>query len=98
MSARHPLFAIPANANSLPPITGSELRFQVTVEGVTLDTLLSYGDDFDMEVTAIWHRGVDVAKLLERGIDESILDAWDRHRKAWNEDLAIDRRIQANGG
>jgi hypothetical protein len=40
MNARLPLRAIPSDANALPPYEPDTARFQVTVEGVTLDTLI----------------------------------------------------------
>lgn len=92
MNARLPLRAIPSDANGLPPYEPDTARFQVTVEGVTLDTLIHYGDDFDLSVSAIWHRGVNIAPLLEPSIDEAILSAYDTHRQALRDDAQEERR------
>lgn len=92
MNARLPLRAIPVSLDSLPPITGCEMRFQTTVEGVTLDTLILYDDDFGIEVSAIWHWGVNIAPLLDPSIDEAILNAYEEHRKQLREDIAIERK------
>ncbi len=92
MNARLPLRAIPSNANGLPPYEPDTTRFQVTVEGVTLDTLIHYGDDFDLSVAAIWHRGVNIAPLLQDGIEETILNAYDVHRIAMRADAQVERR------
>lgn len=54
MNARLPLLrAIPSGADALPPYQPGTQRFAVTVEGVALDTLIHYGDDFDLSVAAI---------------------------------------------
>lgn len=66
MNARLPLRAIPSDTNSLPPYETDTRRFRCTVEGVTLDTLIYYDDDFGIEVSAIWHRGVNIAPCLSR--------------------------------
>lgn len=91
MHARLPLRAIPSAADGLPPYEPDTVRFRVTVEGVTLDTLVHYGDDFDLSVPAIWHRGVNIAPLLEPGIDEAILNAYDVHRQALRHDALVER-------
>lgn len=92
MNARLPLRAVPSDPNSLPPYEPDTMRFRCTVEGVTLDTLIHYGDDFDLSVAAIWHRGVDIAKLLEPSTDDAILNAWEHHRAALREDALIEQR------
>ena len=92
MNAPLPLRAIPSDANGLPPYEPDTVRFQATVEGVTLDTLIHYGDDFDLSVAAIWHRGVNIAPLLDPGIDEAILSAYDVHRQALRADAQVERR------
>ncbi|WP_272970426.1 hypothetical protein [Comamonas terrigena] len=92
MNARLPLRAIPSAADGLPPYETDTVRFQVTVEGVALDTLIHYGDDFDLSVAAIWHRGVDIAPLLQDGIEETILNAYDVHRTAMRADAQVERR------
>ena len=92
MNARLPLRAVPSDPNSLPPYEPDTMRFRCTVEGVTLDTLIHYGDDFDLSVAAIWHRGVNIAPLLEPSIDEAILDAYDEHRKAMRDEAQVERR------
>ena len=76
MNARIPLQATAADITSLPPYEKDTVRFRVTVEGVTLDTLIYYDDDFGVSVAAIWHRGVNVAPLLEQSIDEPIIVAY----------------------
>ena len=91
MNARLPLRAVPADPNSLPPCDRDSVRFRVTVEGVTLDTLIRYGAEFDLSVSAIWHRGVNIAPLLEPGIDEAILNAYDVHRQALRQDALVER-------
>ena len=91
MNARLPLRAIPSAADGLPPYEPDTLRFAVTVEGVALDTLIHYGDDFDLSVAAIWHRGVNIAPLLDPGIDEAILNAYDTHRQALRADAQVER-------
>lgn len=92
MNARLPLRAIPSDTNSLPPYEPDTRRFRCTVEGVTLDTLIYYDDDFGIEVSAIWHRGVNIAPLLEPSIDEAILKAYDEHLKAQREDALVEQR------
>lgn len=93
MNARLPLLhAVPSGANALPPYQPDTQRFAVTVEGVALDTLIHYGDDFDLSVAAIWHRGVDIAALLQDGIDEAILNAYDVHRSTMRQDAQVERR------
>lgn len=92
MNARLPLRAIPSAADGMPPYEPDTLRFRVTVEGVALDTLIHYGDDFDLSVSAIWHRGVDIAALLQDGIKETILNAYDVHRQALRADAQVERR------
>ena len=91
MNARLPLRAIPSAADGLPPYEPDTVRFAVTVEGVALDTLIHYGDDFDLSVAAIWHRGVDIEKLLQEGIEETILNAYDVHRQALRADAQVKR-------
>ena len=91
MNARLPLSAIPSAADGLPPYETDTVRFAVTVEGVALDTLIHYGDDFDLSVAAIWHRGVNIAPLLDPGIDEAILNAYDVHRIAMRADAQVER-------
>ena len=92
MNARLPLRAVPSDPNSLPPYEPDTMRFRCTVEGVTLDTLILYGDDFGLSVVAIWHRGVNIAPLLEPSIDEAILKAYDEHLKAQREDALVEQR------
>lgn len=93
MNARLPLLrAIPSGADALPPYQPGTQRFAVTVEGVALDTLIHYGDDFDLSVAAIWHRGADISALLQDGIEEIILNAFDVHRQALRADAQVERR------
>lgn len=91
MNARLPLSAIPSAADGLPPYEPDTQRFAVTVEGVALDTLIHYGDDFDLSVAAIWHRGVDIAVLLEPSIEETILNAYDVYCTARRADAQVER-------
>ena len=97
MNARLPLRAVPADQNSLPPCDRDSVRFRVTVEGVTLDTLIHYDDNFGISVAAIWHRGVNIAPLLETEIDGPILKAFEEDRKAQNEDNEVERRVGFSG-
>lgn len=92
MNAPLTLRAVPADPDALPPYKEGTVRFRVAIEGATLDTLVHFGDDFDLSVSAIWHRGVDIAALLQDGIEETILNAYDVHRTAMRADAQVERR------